>query len=290
MPNPVLRPGPVERVRARFAALAGAESARALPRGFQRLGAAVLVRLPESLRAWYPRLGALYAEELRASQVLRVAGPVQGAWRLPAVERLAGDSGPVLVRENGVRFRLDPERVMFAAGNRTERRRAGEVTRPGETVVDLFAGVGYFAIPSAVYGRPARVFACEENPASFAYLCENARLNSVEDRLRPLLGDNRSAAIPLGAADRIFLGWLPSAIPFLPRALELLRPSGGYLHVHTLQGTREPLDAAEEEVGRGVLAAGGRVRTSRAREVKPYGPGRRHVVVDVHAVPSAVTA
>ena len=158
--------------------------------------------------------------------------------------------------------------------------RAGSV-RPGETVVDLFAGIGYFTLPAAVVGRAARVHACEANPVAYQYLVENARRNHVADRVTAHRGDNRDAPIPRGCADRVFLGLLPESLPWVPRALDLLSPKGGSLHVHRLQETRAGTEAVAGPVRELVERGGRRVLEASVHVVKPYGPGRRHVVVDV---------
>ncbi|EQD54692.1 Protein of unknown function Met10, partial [mine drainage metagenome] len=174
------RRAPVDRVRARLAERAGPAAAALLPDGYVRLGHVLVVRWPETLRPHYPDLAAALAGTLGARTVLRVAGPIEGELRRPTVERLFGTDTEVTVVEHGVRWRFDAARIMFAAGNRTERARAGTLVRPGETVVDLFAGIGYFALPAAKVGRAARVVAVDRNPESVRYLEENARLNGVE--------------------------------------------------------------------------------------------------------------
>ena len=271
---------PAERVRAQVRELAGPIVADALPRGYQRLGSVLVVRLPEELRPHFPTIGAAWRSELAVETVLRHAGMTDGEDRRPRVEIIAGRNSVATVRENGISYRLDAARVMFAAGNRTERKRAGEVTRPGETVVDLFAGIGYFALPAAVHGRAAEVVAVERNPTAFEYLCENARLNQVAERIRPVLGDNRVIDLPPGHADRIFLGYLPSSLPWIGRSLQLIRP-GGTIHVHLVGSTREGIDGVRATVRRTVEQGGGRPLSLEAREVKPYGPGTAHYVVDV---------
>ena len=279
---------PAERVRARLRAAASAEVADAMPAGYQRLGGVLLLRLPAGLRPYFPLLGRAWQEELGVVTVLTQVGPVAGELRRPTVERIAGTVTETEVVEHGIRWRFDAAELMFAAGNRTERARAGRLVRPGETVVDLFAGIGYFAIPAAVVGRAARVTAVEKNPLAFHYLVANADRNGVAEVIDARLGENRTVAIDPGIADRIFLGYLPDAMPWIPRALELLRTGGGWLHVHTVADAREAVSASERHVAAEVRAAGGRVDEGpRGREVKPYGPGRTHVVVDVRVRPGA---
>ena len=272
-------------MRDRLAAVAGAEVAARMPAGYQRLGRVLLVRLPTGLRPFYATIGAAWQEELGVASVLVPSGPVEGELRLPHVERVAGTETETEVTEHGVRWRFDAARIMFAQGNRTERARAGRLVRPGETVVDLFAGIGYFAIPAARAGAQ-EVVAVEKNPVAVRYLEENVRRNGVERTVRVVAGDNRLVPLAERAADRVFLGYLPSALPWVPRALALLKPRGGAVHVHLLTGSRDALREASAAVAAAVRAAGGDLDAPPvAREVKPYGPGRAHMVVDVRARP-----
>jgi tRNA wybutosine-synthesizing protein 2 len=277
---------PVERIRDELRAAVGADLAARLPAGYQRLGHVLMVRWPESLRPAYPLLTEAFQRTLGVRTILRHVGPIEGTRRTPRVEVLLDGPTETEVVEHGIRWRFDAARIMFAAGNRSERLRAGRLVRPGETVVDLFAGIGYFALPAARAGRAARVLAVDENPLSVHYLEENARRNGVGDRVEALLGDNRDVSLPLRAADRVFLGFLPSGVPWVERAVPLLRTAGGWLHVHSVVDARGALPSAERTLSRAVEEAGGTLgMPARAREVKAYGPGRTHVVVDGFAVP-----
>jgi len=278
----VRRP-PAERVRERLRAVAGDPVARMMPSGYQRLGRVLVLRLPDSLRPYHALLGAAWQAELGVETVLVRTGPIDGELRRPRTETIAGGPTETEVVEHGVRWRFDAARVMFAAGNRTERRRAGRLVRPGEVVVDLFAGIGYFAIPAARSGPTTRVVAVEKNPESVRFLRENAVRNGVAERIEIVEGDNREVPLPLGTADRVFLGYLPSSLPWVGRAVDLLRSSGGWLHVHTVADARDAGPHASREVADAVARAGGSLDGAPgSREVKAYGPGRTHVVVDAH--------
>jgi tRNA wybutosine-synthesizing protein 2 len=270
-----------EAVRARL----GDEVADRLPPGFQRLGSVLLLRLPEGLRPHYPEIGEAWRTELGVRTVFVRSGPIAGEFRRPSVERIAGDGGETQFAENGIRYRLDAERLMFAEGNQGERRRFGALVRPGETFVDLFAGIGYFTLPGLVHGRAARALAVEKNPLAFRYLSENLEINGVADRATALLGDNRDAPVPLGEADRVVLGYLPSSLPWLDRALDLLSPRGGWLHVHLVVDASAGVAGAETRVREAIARSVGAVDRLEGREVKPYGPGRQHIVVDVRVTP-----
>jgi len=280
----VTRIGPVDRVRARLVGRIPESALRSIPDGYQRLGSVLVVKLPEEIRRYFPEIGAAYRDELGVASVLRRRGPIVGEFRVPEIERIAGDRTETEVRENGVVYRFDAARIMFAAGNRTERIRLARLVRPGETVADLFAGIGYFTLPIAVYARPEKVVACEANPVSFGYLVETLRRNQVLDRVEARLGPNEAAPLPPGAFDRVVLGFLPSAMPWIPRAVGLLRPSGGWIHAHLVVGTREGVVGATSEARSAVARAGGRVGAADGRQVKDYGPGRTHVVVDLEVL------
>lgn len=279
------RAGPVARVRARLLRDLGPHVAEALPDGYQRLGRVLVVRLPESLRPHFAQVGEAYRAELGVATVVRRRGPVSGEWRAPDLEVISGAGTETEVTSEGVRYRFDAARVMFSEGNRSERSREGRLVGPGETVADLFAGIGYFTIPAALPGRASVVHAVEQNPESHRYLRENLRLNHVEGRVRAYLGDCRTVDLPLGTFDRVLLGLLPSALPYVPRAVSLVRPEGGWLHVHLVVGAREGGGEAARRVEAAIAAAGAAVLDTRARTVKEYGPGRVHSVVDARVRP-----
>ena len=245
------------------------------PEKWEKLGEVVVLRLAPD--APHPgRIAAAYADVLDAKCVVRDVGGVAGELREMRAEILFGDDAETTTIENGVKFRLDAARIMFSGGNVAERARV--IHAPGETVVDMFAGVGYFAIPLALRGEPARVIAIEKNPLSFRYLQENARLNRVERVLDPWLGDNRDYPHER-IADRVLMGYFPGTAKFLPKAFALLRPQGGVVHYHDTAHER----TWKEEMTRAFLeaarACGRVVAIEEARVVKSHSPGVVHAVL-----------
>ena len=66
--------------------------------------------------------------------------------------------------EGGIKYGLDITKSMFSSGNGTERLRNGKMKAQGDSVVDLFAVIGYFTLPLLVSASVTRVYACEWNP------------------------------------------------------------------------------------------------------------------------------
>lgn len=154
------------------------------------------------------------------------------------------------------------------------------ISSRNETVVDLFAGIGYFTLPLAVYSKPKIIFACELNPVAYEYLCKNIVLNHVTNVVEPLLGDNRMTA-PKNCADRVLLGYLEEPQVFLPIALECLQNQVGVLHYHDVVPDEfipeQPLQQVEEVVRKAHRSA----ELLKVKEIKSYAPGVSHVVLDV---------
>ena len=121
---------------------------------------------------------------------------------------------------------------MFSWGNITEKLRLAEFDCSEETVVDLFAGIGYFTLVYLVHAKAKAVIACEWNPASVQALKNNLVLNKCEERCIIYEGDNREKC-PINCADRINLGLIPSSEESWPTAVNALKiETGGFLHIH----------------------------------------------------------
>jgi tRNA wybutosine-synthesizing protein 2 len=194
--------------------------------------------------------------------------------RLPQAETLYGESCDVLHIEEGYRFRLDPSKVMFAQGNREEKKKMAEFvsTAPGqERVADMFAGIGYFTIPMAKAG--ASVHAMEINPVSFGYLNNNIVENEVAGNVIAENGDCRD--LLKGEYDRAVMGHF-DAPGMLDNILPHMKRSGT-VHLHAIDGCKDngndKIIETAKEYG---FSAGVTLR-----RVKKYSPGSWHTVQDV---------
>jgi len=267
---------PARRPWAEVAHRLPAELAARVPRRYERIGDVLLLRLPSELGPARRRIAKAYADVLQAKTVVADRG-IHGPWRQPEVEVLVGDETETVHTEDGIRFRLDVARVMFSSGNLPERMRMGGVVRVGETVVDLFAGVGYFALPMAVHGRAARVVACEENPTAFRYLEENVRLNRAW-AVEPRFGDCRQTA-PSGVADRVVMGYL-DAEEYLDVAMRAAKDEC-VLHYHESTPVEEVPRGPWSRVESTAKRAGFRPELLAVHKIKSYAPRIRHIVLDV---------
>ena len=277
---------PIDVIRSRAAVRLGLDAGR-LPQKWELIGDVLLLRLPRDLSPRAEDIASIYAEVLGAETVVEDLARIRGPWRVPEVRRIWGGGTETVHVEDGVRFKLDVAKVMFSSGNTGERQRMARIGPPGETVVDLFAGIGHFSLPIAVHARPARVVACEVNPVAFDYLRENGRLNRVTIDAR--LGDCRAVA-PKGIADRVVMGHF-DAEKYFDTALEA---SGDVatIHLHGLTPIRDAntrLEMKRDEFRPPVFAGleeraeqhGYSVQRTSFHAVKWYGPRRVHFVLDI---------
>ena len=253
-----------------------------LPSGFQRVGDIIVVNLVPEVTEYSEKIAkAVLRKYPYVKSVWRRSGPVSGEFREPGVEHIGGVRRSVTVHtENACRYRIDITKVMFSKGNVKERARIPGLVKRGETVVDMFAGIGYFSLPVAKHSQAGIVYSIEKNPDAMALLRENIRLNSVEKRVVPVLGDCRTVNIG-SMADRVIMGYLPKTHSYLSHALRCLKPEGGVIHYHDTFHESElwerPMDILEVEAFKRGFGLKG---VSYKNIVKEYAPGVRHVVID----------
>ena len=250
-----------------------------LPDRWERLGRVLVLRFPRGLADREAEAAGLYARVIGVEAVLAEEGPVTGVERRPSVRLVWGEGTGTVHREHGVEFEFDAARQMFSKGNVHERLRMGQTVRDGEVVVDMFAGIGYFSLPMAVLGSPARVHACEIDAESHAFLRRNVERNGVGDVVEPLLGDCREVA-PRGVADRVVMGYVGGTEGFLDVAMDVLGPMGGVVHLHEKYGIDQVPHRAMAAIETAANEAGRSARMLGWREVKSYAPAIVHAVVD----------
>ena len=102
-----------------------------------------------------------------------------------------GEDGWVEHIDNGIKYTFDVTKVMFSAGNITEKIRVAGFSCQGETVLDLYAGIGYFTLPYLVHAQAELVHACEWNSDAVAALERGLKVNGVSERCVVHYGDNR---------------------------------------------------------------------------------------------------
>ena len=248
-----------------------------LPRGWYIQGEVIVVKIHPDISRHQHRIGqALLDFYPRCCTVLRDYG-IEGQFREPVREMIAGTRTETVHRENGVVFNLDARKVMFSAGNLKERMRMGLFGKD-EFVVDMFAGIGYFTLPMAVHSRPRKIVAIELNPNAYHYLCQNIRENHVEKIVEPIFGDCREVT-PVGVADRVVMGMVQVTDRYLLKGIQALRP-GGILHYHqTIPTAMHPAQAVRD-VTDAANVLGRPVEILRCVRVKKYSPGMVHAVVD----------
>jgi len=250
-----------------------------LPMRWEYVGDIAIIKLASSAEPYKKRIGQTYAENLGMKTICVDRGGVKGEFRRPDMETIYGKCTESIRLENGIRYCFDVTKVMFASGNIDERERMGKLDCTGEIIVDMFAGIGYFALPLAKFANASKVIACEKNPESYEFLVRNVVLNEVENIIVPVLGDNLDISGE-AFADRIIMGYIQKTADFLPKALKMIK-CGGTIHYHDTFYIHEYRDRVKEIFSKACADAGCEFRIEEIREVKSFAPSVSHYVVDV---------
>ncbi|MDK2796274.1 MAG: tRNA wybutosine-synthesizing protein 2 [Archaeoglobaceae archaeon] len=248
------------------------EHLKFIPTSYKVIGDLAIVKLREEVNEYANEIAnAIMASNPRIRAVWRDLGK-EGMIRKPKLELLAGNGSETVHVENNCLFKLDLTKVMFSLGNQHERQRVAMMSE-GETVVDMFAGIGYFTIPIAKNAE--KVYAIEINADAYRYLLENIRLNKLKNVI-PILGDSMFVT-PESVADRVVMGHI-FCQDFLETAIKALDKKG-ILHYHESTPLKV-LDRPVIRVQKACRRLGKECKILNLRKVKNYAPGVVHVVVD----------
>jgi tRNA (guanine37-N1)-methyltransferase len=249
-----------------------------LPHSADFVGDIAIIEVSPELDRYKNIVGeAILKTNKNVRTVLAKAGAVSGTYRVREFSVIAGEAKTDTIhKEYGCQYYVDVAKAYFSPRLSYEHSRVASLVREGETVIDLFAGVGPFAIQIAKIHERVKVYAVDANPYAIEYLIRNIRLNRVEEKAHPILGDARQVVNEelSGVTDRVIMNLPEKAIEFVDVACAALKPTGGTLHFYGFANASDSLDNVKVRFVEAVGKCGRKVDEilffRRVRATAPY--------------------
>lgn len=223
---------------------------------------------------------ALLQTQPNIKSVVKPLTPVIGEFRIREFEVIAGEPRTETVhREYGCRYKVDLSKAYFTPRLSTERSRILSWIKEGDTVIDMFAGVGPYSILLAKSKKPAKVVAIDKNPEAVSYLKENISLNSAKN-IEAIEGDAREEAKRFaGTADHVIMNLPHSAYEFLDSAV-LLTKQGGIVHYYGITPEDDLFESSIELIRKATEKAGREIEILEKRVVRSYAPHQYNICIE----------
>ena len=250
-----------------------------LPNSHDVVGDIAITKLEEPLLPYRKEIGEAMMRVSPNIRAVFLDGGVKGEYRIRELELIAGSgSSETMHKEFGTRLLTDPSKVYFNPRLANERARIASLVKPGEIIIDMFAGVAPFGSVICRNAQPEKVYSIDLNPECEHYMRENVRLNHITN-MECMIGDSTVLVKDLPQADRVLMNLPQIADRFLDVALSKAK-IGGMVHMHRimeraeLPGYPELLKTQMSEKGYGMDVV-------QVTELKTYSPTMSVYVFDI---------
>ena len=241
-----------------------------LPSSFDTVGSIAIVKMEDEVAPYAAKIGkAIMATQISIKTVCMDSGVID-QFRTRNVKVVAGEKTTETVhKEYGLTFKVDVARAFFTPRLATERQAVAKQVKPGEVVIDMFAGIGPFSIMIAKTGSPKVVYAIDMNPDAIELMKENIALNKAIS-VSPILGDAREVVPRLEKADHIVMNLPHDGRGFIGEAIRALKP-GGVIHFYEITEEDE-VQKNLDEIADAARREGRLMKELARRRIKSYSP------------------
>jgi len=241
-----------------------------LPSSFDTVGSIAIVKMDEKIEPYASMIGKAIMAAQASIRTVCVDSGVKDQFRTRDVRVVAGEkTTETLHKEYGLTFKVDISKAFFTPRLATERQVVAKAVKPGEVVIDMFAGIGPFSIMIARTGSPKVVYAIDVNPDAIALMEENIALNKAA-AVKPILGDAREEIARLEKADRIIMNLPHNGRGFIAEAIRALKPSG-VIHFYEIIEEDE-VQLSIDGIADAARKEGRLMKELARRRVKSYSP------------------
>ena len=250
---------------------------------FDQVGDIIIVRIPDSLSSKKKIIGETLLEQVKtAKSVFYQSSSVEGEFRTRDLEILAGeDKTETEYKEFGCRFIVDVKKAFFSPRLSTERNRIADLVQEGETVVNMFGGVGMFSIIAAKR-KKCTVYNIDINSIA-AKLCEkNIELNKLKGKVISINGDATKIIEEQlqDKGDRVLMLLPERSDEFLNSAI-LTTKNNGIIHYYSHIHADEKSNAAKLSEKHYFEITSVKSKILDSKIVRAVGPRYYQTVVDV---------
>jgi len=259
-----------------------------LVKSYDVVGDIAIIRVPDRLTSQTSTVATVIMRAHKhVRTVLKQVSAVSGDFRLRRLEWVLGKKKTeTLYRESDCIFKVDLAQCYFSPRLSFERMRVTKAVQPGETVVNMFAGVGSFCILIARHGRAETVYSIDVNPSAVRFMRENIRLSRVQGQVVPILGDAKEVIVGhlQNVADRVVMPLPERAFEYLDYAVLALKPVGGWIHYYDFEHalkTEDPVEKVKAKVSEKLQKLGVDFVVAFGRVVRHTGPNWYQVVLDI---------
>jgi len=250
---------------------------------FDQIGDIIIVRIPDSLISKKKIIGQTLLDQVKtAKSIFYQSSSVSGDYRTRDLELIAGeDKTQTEYKEYDCRFLVDVKKAFFSPRLSTERERISDLIQEGETVINMFGGIGMFSIIAAKK-KNCTVYNIDINPDA-TKLCEkNIKLNKLVGSVISLQGDADQIIKEQlsNKGDRVLMLLPERSDEFLSSAIDASKNEGiihYYSHIHA-DKKKEASKLSEEHFLELVPVS---VTILNSKLVRAVGPRYFQTVVDV---------
>lgn len=266
----------------------GAEKAKMVPKSFDIVGDIAVIKISEEIEEHKRAVAeAVMRANKHVKTVLNQTSPVYGTLRLRELEWIAGEKKTTTIhREFGCVFKIDLAKAYFSPRLSYERNRIAMLVKPGEVVVNMFAGVGCYSIIIARNSEAEKIYSMDINPDAVGLMEENIKLNKVGYRVVPILGDAGEVIERRlrGVADRVLMPLPERAYDYIEAANAALKPEGGWIHYYDFihaKKEEDPEEKTAKKVSERLEELGLKFEIRFSRVVRDVGPNWYQVALDI---------
>jgi tRNA (guanine37-N1)-methyltransferase len=202
---------------------------------FDQIGDIIIVRIPDSLLSKKKLIGETLLKAVKISKsVFYQASPVEGDFRTRNLEILAGeDKTETEYKEFGCKFTVDVKNAFFSPRLSTERERIANLVQDGETIVNMFAGVGMFSVMIAKK-KKCIVYSIDINPVAVKLCEKNITSNKLIGSIISINGDASQIIQEQleNISDRTLMLLPERSDEFLKSAIQATK-NGGVIHYYS---------------------------------------------------------
>jgi tRNA (guanine37-N1)-methyltransferase len=277
-----------KRLKQLLSAVLPSEELSQVYNSYDIIGDIAIIRLTENSRKYSSIIAeAIMRIHRNVRTVLAQTSPVQGDFRLRKLEYVAGEKKTTTIhRESGCLFTVDLGKCYFSPRLFYERMRIAKLVKDGETILNMFAGVGCFSIVIAKHSNAEKIYSIDINPAAIQFMKENVRLNRVYGRVIPIEGDAKEVIRERlkNRANRVLMPLPEKAFEYLPYAVLALKNGEGWIHYYDFEHAGRNESAVEKvkaKVAGKLEKLGVNFGIPFSRVVRTTGPNWYQIVLDI---------